>query len=63
MKLPDAALHGVVRFSLSRENTDDDVDQVLDILPEIIAKLRPLSPAWQQRETDLARAGSRELIS
>jgi cysteine desulfurase len=63
MKVPDTALHGVIRLSFSRENTSDDVDRVLDVLPEIIAKLRPLSPSWQQRQADLPRAESRELIS
>lgn len=47
MNLPAKALHGVVRLSLSRENTDQDIDQVLQALPEIINKLRAMSPAAQ----------------
>jgi cysteine desulfurase len=40
MNLPANALHGAVRFSFSRENTDEDVDRVLEVLPGIVSKLR-----------------------
>ena len=33
------------RFSLSRENTADEVDELLALLPEVLASLRALSPA------------------
>jgi cysteine desulfurase len=52
MRLPAAALHGAIRLSFSRDSTDDDVDRVLEVLPEIIAKLRVLSPLSQERQTD-----------
>jgi cysteine desulfurase len=55
MKLPSTALRGAIRLSFSRENTSDDVDRVLDVLPGIIAKLRALSPAWLEREVALKR--------
>jgi cysteine desulfurase len=48
MNVPMKALRGAIRFSLSRENTDDDVNRVLLLLPEIIAKLRVSSPSWQE---------------
>ena len=48
MNVPMKALRGAIRFSLSRENTADDIDQVLTLLPEIIAKLRVSSPSWQE---------------
>ena len=38
------ALHGSVRFSLSRYNSEKDVDTVLEVLPPIIRRLRELSP-------------------
>jgi len=44
MGVPFIAVHGSVRFSLSRYNTDADVDYVLDKLPPVIKKLRDLSP-------------------
>lgn len=46
MGVPYTAAHGAIRFSFSRENTDEDVDQVLDVMPGIIARLRELSPFW-----------------
>lgn len=36
--------HGSLRFSLGRESTEDDIDRVLEILPQIVAKLRSMSP-------------------
>jgi cysteine desulfurase len=48
MKVPDTALHGAVRFSLSRDNTEDDVERVLDVMPGIIQKLRDISPFGPQ---------------
>ena len=44
MGVPFVALHGSVRFSLSRYNTDSDVDYVLKNLPPVIKRLRDLSP-------------------
>ncbi len=44
MGVPFTAVHGSVRFSLSRYNTMEEVDYVLEKLPPIIAKLRRLSP-------------------
>ena len=44
MGVPFTAVHGSVRFSLSRYNTMDEVDYVLEKLPPVIANLRALSP-------------------
>ncbi len=44
MGVPFTAIHGSVRFSLSRYNTMDEVDYVLEKLPPVIANLRVLSP-------------------
>ena len=44
MGVPFTAVHGSVRFSLSRYNTMDEVDYVLDKLPPVIRNLRELSP-------------------
>jgi cysteine desulfurase len=46
MKIPFTAVHGSIRFSLSRYTTDEDVDQVIKVFPEIVANLRRLSPYW-----------------
>ena len=44
MGVPFIAVHGSVRFSLSRYNTMDEVDYVLEKLPPVIKNLRDLSP-------------------
>lgn len=44
MGVPFTAVHGSVRFSLSRYNTESDIDYVLEKLPPVIKNLRDLSP-------------------
>ncbi|MEN8255931.1 MAG: cysteine desulfurase NifS [Verrucomicrobiota bacterium] len=44
MDVPRAMLHGSIRFSLSRYNTEEDADYVLEQMPRIIKRLRELSP-------------------
>jgi cysteine desulfurase len=61
MDVPFTAVHGSVRFSLSRYNTDEDVDGILKVFPQIVANLRRLSPYWDQ-EKDQPRAGADALI-
>jgi len=54
MDIPYTAAHGSTRFSFSRENTEEDVDHVLQVMPGIIAKLRKLSPFWQEAASGAA---------
>jgi cysteine desulfurase len=49
MGVPFTAAHGSIRYSLSVYNNEDEVDFVLDRMPGIIAKLRDMSPFWQNR--------------
>ena len=44
MGVPFTAAHGSIRFSLSRYNTEDEVDYTIEKLPPIINQLRELSP-------------------
>jgi len=46
MQVPFTAMHGSVRFSLSRYTTGEEIDKVLEVFPEIIDRLRRLSPYW-----------------
>jgi cysteine desulfurase len=43
MKIPFSHLRGSVRFSLSRETSDRDVGQVLEVLPQIVKELQAMS--------------------
>ena len=40
--------HGSLRISLSDENTEEDVDKILEVLPEIVSRLRSMSPLWEK---------------
>ncbi|MBN1808755.1 MAG: cysteine desulfurase NifS [Planctomycetes bacterium] len=44
MGVPFTSAHGSVRFSLSVQNSDADVDRVIQVMPGIVAKLRAMSP-------------------
>jgi cysteine desulfurase len=48
MGVPFTAKHGSVRFSLSRYTTEAEVDAVIEEFPQIAARLRRLSPYWDQ---------------
>ena len=39
--------HGSLRFTLGRLTTDEHIDYVLDVLPEIVARRRAMSPLWE----------------
>jgi cysteine desulfurase len=43
------AIHGSIRFSLSRYNTEEEIDRVIEIMPGIIKELRLLSPFGRDR--------------
>ncbi|MGB8225427.1 MAG: cysteine desulfurase NifS [Sedimentisphaerales bacterium] len=44
MGVPFTAAHGSIRFSLSRYNTEEEVDFVIEKMPIIVNRLRELSP-------------------
>ena len=48
MHVPFTAVHGSVRFSFSRYNTQADVERIIQVFPQIVANLRKLSPYWDQ---------------
>ena len=46
--LPHEVAHGSLRLSLSDENTMEEVDYILEVLPKIITQLRSMSPLWEK---------------
>jgi cysteine desulfurase len=46
MGVPVELARGSVRFSLGRDNTDADIDRVLEAFPRIVSGLRAVSPLW-----------------
>ena len=50
MNVPFTAIHGSIRFSLSRFTTEDEIDYVIEKLPQIIEKVRSISPYQKELE-------------
>ena len=48
--LPPEQAHGSLRFTSGRENTEEDVERVLEVLPRIVAKLRAMSPLFKAQK-------------
>ncbi|MDB9445439.1 cysteine desulfurase NifS [Anabaena sp. CS-542/02] len=44
MGLPYTTLHGSIRFSLSRYTTESEIDRVIEVMPDIVQRLRAMSP-------------------
>ena len=49
--------HGSLRLSLSDDNTDEEMDHILKVVPEVVQHLRNMSPVWRDLQT-----GKREYI-
>ena len=49
--------HGSLRLSLCEYNTDEEVDYILQAVPQVVAQLRNMSPVWRDLQT-----GKREYI-
>ncbi len=45
--LPHEIAHGSLRITFSEENTDADVDYILEELPKVVGTLREMSPVWE----------------
>ena len=50
MNVPFTAIHGSIRWSLSRFTTEDEIDYVIEKLPEIIEKATSISPYQKELE-------------
>ena len=50
MQVPFTAMHGSIRFSLSRYNTSEDVDRIIKVFPQAVRDLRKLSPYWDAKK-------------
>jgi len=46
MRVPFTAVHGSLRFSFSRYNTMEEVEEICAVFPGIVANLRKMSPYW-----------------
>ena len=48
MGLVHEIAHGSLRFTLGRQNSEEDIDYVLEQLPKIVERLRMMSPLYDQ---------------
>lgn len=51
MGLDHQSAHGSLRFTIGRGNTEEDIDYLLDVIPEIVERLRSMSSIWSGKET------------
>ena len=49
--------HGSLRLSLCANNTDEEIDHILTVVPEVVSYLRNMSPVWRDLQN-----GKREYI-
>lgn len=47
MGIPANIAHGALRISIDETNTEEEVEYILETLPEVIERLRSLSPGWE----------------
>ena len=55
---PHEIAHGSLRLSLCADNTDEEIDHVLEVVPQVVEYLRKMSPVWRDLE-----AGKRQYIT
>ena len=48
--LPHEIAHGSLRLTISDQTTDEQVDHILKVVPEVVAYLRSISPVWEDLE-------------
>jgi len=58
MGLPLELARGSLRLTVGKDNTQDEIDYLLEILPGIVSSLRALSPTWPEREAAGAQAAT-----
>lgn len=49
MGVDPAISQGSIRFSLGRDNTKEDIDYVLEVLPGVVSRLRAMSPLYKKK--------------
>jgi cysteine desulfurase len=56
MGIPAEIAHGSLRFTLGKDNTEEEVDFVLDVLPKVVQRIRDMSPTYREaKKAGLAR--------
>jgi len=61
--IPIELAKGSVRFSLGRENTVEEIDKVIEIVPKVVSRLRDLSPLWGDYKKGLRKSVISEKVT
>ena len=48
MGVPHEKAHGSLRLSISHETTDEEIDYIIEKVPEVVSKLRDMSPLGEE---------------
>ena len=48
--LPHEVAHGSLRLSIGEYNTMEEIDHIISVVPVVVAKLREMSPVWDELE-------------
>jgi len=48
--LPHEVAHGSLRLSLSESNTEEEIDFIIEQVPQVVNYLRSISPVWEELE-------------
>jgi cysteine desulfurase len=62
MGLPLELARGSLRLTVGKDNTQGEIDYLLEILPGTVSRLRALSPTWREREAAGAQAATERLL-
>ena len=54
--LPHEVAHGSLRLSLCESNTEEEIDYIISCVPEIIDRLRSMSPLWERIQKERGNA-------
>ena len=46
---PHEVAHGSLRLTLDAENTEEEVDQIIDAVTQVVERLRAMSPLWKDK--------------
>jgi cysteine desulfurase len=46
--LPHEIAHGSLRLSINEYNTDEEIDYIIETVPKVVAKIRAMSPLWEE---------------
>ena len=54
--LPHEIAHGSLRLTLGEQNTEEEVDYILEKLPQVVETLRSMSPVWENGKPNMTAA-------